>query len=95
MNDKITIPAGAKIRPSVSGYYNFWYPSEEEEYEAPISFDCQRLRWTGSGDWDAVLVSPEQARNYNSPIKVIWVKKDIIKNIQRELVFRTRMRGKG
>lgn len=84
MNDKITyvIPAGSKIRPSQIGYYNFWYPHMDDEYEAVESFVGKPLGWTGSDEWDAVLVTADEANTYKSPIKVLWVKKEIIKHIK-------------
>ena len=90
MNDDITylIPAGSKVKPSQVGYYNFWYPHTEYEYEAFHSFVGQPLYWTGSDEWDAVLVNIEEAKAYKSPIKVVWVKKEIIKDIKKKFYLK-------
>ena len=79
---KYVIPAGSKIRPSQIGYYNFWYPHESDEYEAVASFSVEPMLWRGSDEWQAVMVSAVEANTYKSPIKVLWVKKQIIKDIE-------------
>ena len=91
---KYVIPAGSEVRPSQIGYYNFWYPHMEDEYEAVESFVAFPLGWTGSNEWDAVLVTAEQANTYKSPIKVVWVKKEIIKDIKKMFYLRKSLEEK-
>ncbi len=97
MNDKIKyiIPAGAKIRPSESGHYNFWYPHSEQEYEAIESFFGEPMRWSGSEEWEAVLVNVSEAEIYKSPIKVVWVEKQIIKDIEGKFYLKKRLEKRG
>lgn len=96
MKDKITyiIPAGVAIRPSQVGYYNFWYPHMELEFQSVESFVAQPMLWTGSDEWDAVLVSADEANIYKSPIKVLWVKKQVIKDIEGMFYLRKSLEGK-
>tara|TARA_A200000159_G_scaffold162829_2_gene187569 strand:- start:3941 stop:4228 length:288 start_codon:yes stop_codon:yes gene_type:complete len=79
---KYVIPAGSKVRPSQTGYYNFWYPHENDEYEAVESFCVEPISWRGSEEWQAVVVNAMEANVYKSPIKVVWVKRQIIKDIE-------------
>lgn len=96
MKDKIKyiIPAGTAIRPSQVGYYNFWYPHMDLEFESYESFVVEPMSWTGSDEWAAVMVSADKAITYKSPIKVLWVKKQIIKDIEGMFYLRKGLEGK-
>ena len=75
------VPSGVRIRPSQIGHYNFWYPHEKQEFVSTDSFVCEELLWRGSDEWQAVLVSKEQASTYQSPIRVLWVEKALFKDM--------------
>ena len=80
-NNQYRVPSGVRIKPSQLGHYNFWYPHENQEYVSEDSFVCEELLWRGSEEWQAVLVSPEQASAYQSPIRVLWVEKNLFKDM--------------
>jgi hypothetical protein len=81
--NKYRIPAGTEVKPSALGYYNFWYPDEKKVFFARESLNIQPLNWGGSDTWSAVYVNPDTANNYESPIKVLWVRKNLLKDIIR------------
>ena len=78
---KYRVPVGAQIKPSQIGHYNFWYPHENQEYISVSSFMCEQMLWRGSDEWEAVLVSPTEAKAYQSPIRVVWVKKSLFNDM--------------
>ena len=85
------VPTGVRVKPSQAGYYNFWYPHDNEEFLSSESFLCERLLWRGSVEWQAILVSPTEANTYQSPIRVLWVEKNLFKDmveapIKREIL---------
>lgn len=82
------VPTGVRIRPSELGYYNFWYPHEKQEYVSASSFVCEQLLWRGSDKWQAVLVSSEDATAYRSPIRVLWVEKNLFTDMKRAPIRR-------
>lgn len=82
------VPSGVRIRPSERGHYNFWYPCEKREYVSSASFVCEQLMWRGSDQWQAILVSPEDAIAYESPIRVLWVEKNLFKDMVRAPIKR-------
>ncbi len=94
-SDKYRVPTGAKIKPSQIGHYNFWYPSEKQVYVSSDSFICERLDWQGSGDWQAVKVDAEQAKAYHSPIKVLWVEKNLFKDMVKAPHIRSQLKKRG
>lgn len=89
---KYRVPLGSRIKPSQSGHYNFWYPHDSEEYVSEQSFMCEELSWRGSQEWQAVMVSPEEANIYRSPIRVLWVEKSLFKDIVSAPVKRERLK---
>ena len=88
------IPLGAKVRPSQIGYYNFWYPDEEQEFILEKKTSCEHLNWSGSDKWTAVLVSAEDARLYKSPIRVVWVEKDLFNDVRSAPIIRERLKAR-
>lgn len=74
-------PKGIKIKPSEVGHYNFWYPHAQMEDVSIRSFVFEKMPWWGSSKWKPIKVSPELAKNFNSPIRVIWIEADIYKKI--------------
>ena len=81
MSKTYRAPKGIKVKPSEIGYYNYWYPHVEEESVSRESFVFEGLFWRGSSEWKAVRVSKELAKDYNSPICVIWIEADMYKRI--------------
>jgi len=92
--DKYRVPAGVKIRPSQVGHYNFWYPHEKQEYVSGDSFVCEGLSWQGSGNWQAIAVSFEEAITYHSPIRVLWVEKNLFKNMRKAPLIREQLKAR-
>ena len=80
-NDFYKAPKGIKVRPSEVGHYNFWYPHEKNEGISSSSFVFETMSWWGSDNWKPIKVSPELAKKYSSPIRVIWIEADIYKKI--------------
>ena len=87
-NDFYKAPKGIKIKPSEVGHYNFWYPHEKHEDTSSSSFMFETMPWWGSQKWKPIKVSPDLAKNYNSPICVIWIEADIYKKIMAAPVIR-------
>ena len=72
----VTLVKGTKIKISQSGYYNFWYPSHEQDFDIFLEGDVSAvlIDWRGGGDkWEPYRITAETARKYGSPIKVIWI----------------------
>ena len=82
-SQKYRVPVGARIKPSQIGHYNYWYPHEEQEYISDSSFMCEQMQWRGSNNWEAVLVTAEDARLYQSPIRVVWVEKSLFSDMAK------------
>ena len=83
MNKKVTIRKGARYTISQIGYYNFWYPSDEDSDVGVLSeaIDGNLLNWRGGGNrWIPLHVTAEIANFYGSPIRVIWIDKEEIQN---------------
>lgn len=83
MSDEIVIRQGAKYSVSERGYYNCWYPSDEESKHGCLEEEIQGtvLRWQGGGGkWIPVIVTYEVALKYGSPVKVLWIDKEEIQN---------------
>lgn len=78
---KYRVPVGARIKPSQIGHYNFWYPHEKQEYISSSSFMCEQMSWRGSDEWEAVLVTADDAKTYQSPIRVVWVEKSLFNDM--------------
>ncbi len=53
------------------------------------------MRWSGSDEWEAVLVNVSEAEIYKSPIKVVWVEKQIIKDIEGKFYLKKRLEKRG
>ena len=73
-----TLPKGTKIKISQIGYYNYWYPSHDQDFDIFLEEDISAVKvdWRGGGDkWEPYRVTAETARKYGSPIKVIWITK--------------------
>ena len=81
--EEYRLPKGTEIKPSVIGYYNYWYPDEKRVFFTQEHVRVKPLRWTGSDKWDAVFVTADTANKYESPIKVLWVRKELLRNIIR------------
>ena len=77
--DKIeTIEKGTEIKRSQVGYYNYWYPSHDQDYEIFLEEDTSAIsiNWQGGGErWEPYRVTADTAKKYGSPIRVIWVSK--------------------
>jgi len=94
-SEKYRVPLGARVKPSQIGHYNFWYPSEKHEYVSSDSFICEKVEWQGSANWQAILVTAEQAKAYRSPIKVLWVEKNLFKDMVMAPRIRSRLKERG
>tara|TARA_R100000152_G_C6769935_1_gene195929 strand:- start:1375 stop:1689 length:315 start_codon:yes stop_codon:yes gene_type:complete len=77
------LPKGTEVKPSAIGYYNYWYPDEKRVFLTQESLKVEPIRWTGSNDWGAVYVSADTANKYESPIKVLWVRKNLLRDMTR------------
>ena len=97
MYDKNTyrIPKGVEVKPSQIGYYNYWYPSEDKEFLISESVEGQFLGWRGSDTWAAIKVKQEIAKKYESPIQVLWIKKELFNTIKKAPVVRTYLKSRG
>ena len=97
LKNQYRLPSGVEIKPSSIGYYNFWYPHEEKLFLTKKSLKVQPLSWTGGGQWSAVRVELPIADEYESPIKVLWVRKKLLKDMATAAGVREvlKMRGKG
>ena len=89
------IPKGAEVKPSAVGYYNFWYPDEKKIFFTQDTLEVEPLGWSGSDVWDAVFVSSVTASKYESPIKVLWVRKKLLKDIIRAPGVREFLKKRG
>ena len=74
----IVLPVGTEVRASEIGYYEFWYPSKishflSEEIHAEMA-PPNGARLSTTGEWMPVVVSVSTAKNYGSPIRVLWVR---------------------
>ena len=82
--DKITtIPVGTRFTVSQIGYYNFWYPSSNSEDHGILSESVSGmyLSWRGGGEiWIPYQVTDAVAKRCGSPIRVIWVYNEDLKN---------------
>tara|TARA_R100001082_G_scaffold98978_1_gene67482 strand:- start:412 stop:711 length:300 start_codon:yes stop_codon:yes gene_type:complete len=81
--EQYRLPKGAEIKPSAIGYYNYWYPDEKRVFFTQEHMNVTPLGWRGSDKWDAVFVTEDTASKYESPIKVLWIRKELLKNIIR------------
>tara|TARA_B100000424_G_scaffold267484_1_gene260494 strand:- start:935 stop:1237 length:303 start_codon:yes stop_codon:yes gene_type:complete len=91
-SEKYRVPVGARIKPSQIGHYNYWYPHEEKEYVSDSSFMCERMMWRGSDNWEAVLVTVEDAKAYQSPIRVVWVEKSLFNDMAKAPYIREQLK---
>ena len=82
---KYRIPKGVEVKPSQVGYYNYWYPSEEEMFLTTESVEGEFLFWRGSDKWAAVKVKKEVATKYQSPIQVLWIKREKAPIVRKRL----------
>ena len=65
------------------GYYNFWYPSSDSDEQGVLSESVSGmyLSWRGGGDlWTPYQVTETVAKQYGSPIRVIWVYNEDMKH---------------
>jgi len=95
IENKYRIPKGAEIKPSSLGYYNFWYPHEKKLFLTKESLKVQPLSWSGGGQWSAVAVELPVAGEYESPIKVLWVRKKLLKDIASAVQIRDFLKTRG
>lgn len=93
--NKCCIPRGVEVKPSQVGYYNYWYPSEEELFFTTESVEGELLTWRGSDKWAAVKVEKEVATKYQSPIQVLWIKKELFNDIKKAPIVRKRLKARG
>jgi hypothetical protein len=92
MAKKYKVPSGAKVRPSQIGHYNFWYPHDHKETVSTASIICEQLPWYGSTAWQAVRVSLDDATQYDSPIKVLWVEKKLFNDVVKAPFIRGQLK---
>tara|TARA_A100001515_G_C4591554_1_gene216146 strand:- start:3166 stop:3402 length:237 start_codon:yes stop_codon:yes gene_type:complete len=76
---QVTIRALSQVKPSQIGHYNFYYPCTRE-FTSVEEIEGSRLPWTGGGEYVAVHVEHKIAKIFESPVNVIWVKKESIQD---------------
>lgn len=80
-DDIKSIPMGTRYTVSEVGYYNYWYPSDENRGFLPEAVSALNLQWMGGGEtWDAYQVTKDVAKKYGSPIRVLWFAKEDLEN---------------
>jgi hypothetical protein len=79
----ITIKALSTVKPRQIGHYNFYYPCTRE-FTSVDAFSGSRLPWTGGGEFVAVHVEHVVAKRFESPVNVVWVKKESIQEYKHE-----------
>ena len=72
---KVKIKPLSSVKPSVIGHYNFYYPCTRE-FTSIMEIKGEQLSWIGGGDWLAVKVQPQMAERFESPVAVLWGKKE-------------------
>lgn len=76
-----SIPEGTRYTISEVGYYNYWYPSEDNRGFLSETVSGLNLQWLGGGElWQAYQVTSDVAKKYGSPIRVLWFAKEDLKN---------------
>ena len=79
---KRIVPIGTEIRASEIGYYDYWYPAKQghtlqEEIEYSKEASINELKFSTGQDWTPLIVSSEIAEAFGSPIRVLWIKKNV------------------
>ena len=78
MPKKCILAEGTEIRISAIGYYDFWYPVDTSailKESVPVEVATTQAKLSRQGDYIPYVVSGRVAKDYGSPINILWARK--------------------